>query len=91
VSLGIWEFMRPHDCKDRSGKNRTTHALLDDTIALLEQFQSSRTMIVWRTSGFAFEDSKIFRLGMNEKSMDLIDSFSLTRRWSSTNAASNLT
>jgi hypothetical protein len=91
VSLGIWEFMRPHDCIDRSGKNRTTDDMLDDVMALIEKFQSSRTMIVWRTSGFAFENSLNFTMGMNEKAMDLIDSFSLTRQQSSINAPSNLT
>jgi hypothetical protein len=90
VSLGIWEFMRPHDCKDRSGKNRTTNDLVNDTITLLEQFQSSKT-IVWRTSGFAFEDSLNVTLSMNEKAMDLIDAYSLARQQSSTNAVSNLT
>jgi hypothetical protein len=91
VSLGIWEFMRPHDCKDRSGKNRTTNLLVHDTIALLEQFQSSKT-IVWRTSGFGLEDSLNVTLSMNEKAMDLIDSFSMARQQqSSTNAVSNLT
>jgi hypothetical protein len=57
--------MRPHDCKDRTGKNRTTNV----TIALLEQFQSTGTMIVWRTSGFGNEDSLNVTLSMNEKAM----------------------
>jgi hypothetical protein len=97
VSLGIWEFMRPHDCKDRSGKNRTTNMLVNDTITLLEQFQSSKT-IVWRTSGFALEDSLNVTMSMNEKAMDLIDSFSLAlprprqqQSQISTNAVTNLT
>ena len=65
--------------------------LVHDTVTLLEQFQSSKT-IVWRTSGFALEDSLNFTLSMNEKAMNLIDSFSLARQQqSSTNAVSNLT
>jgi hypothetical protein len=84
VSLGVWEALRPKDCKDRSGKNRTTNALLNDTIALLEQFQSSKTLTVWRTSGHAHERNKTFINDFNEKAMDLIDNFS-------NNATSNLT
>jgi hypothetical protein len=83
--------MRPHDCKDRSGKSRTTNVLVKDTIALLEQFQPSGTMIVWRTSGFGDEDSLNTSLSMNENAMDLIESFSLAQKPSSTNATSNLT
>jgi hypothetical protein len=65
--------------------------MVDDTIALLEHFQSSKT-IVWRTSGFAFEDSFNSTLSMNEKVMDLIDSFSLARQQQSfTNAVRVLT
>jgi hypothetical protein len=64
--------------------------LVHDTITLLEQFQSSKT-IVWRTSGFGFEDSLNFTRSLNEKAMDLIDSFSLARKQSSTNAVSNMT
>jgi hypothetical protein len=82
--------MRPHDCKDRSGKTRTTNVMVNDTIALLEQFQSSGTMIVRRTNGFGDEDTLNTTLNMNEKAMDLIDSFSLAQQQSSTNAASNL-
>jgi hypothetical protein len=65
--------------------------MVDDTIALLEHFQSSKT-IVWRTSGLAFEDSFNATLSMNEKVMDLIDSFSLARQQQSfTNAVRILT
>jgi hypothetical protein len=90
VSLGVWEQVRPQDCKDRSGKNRTTHAVLNDTIALLEQFQSSGTLIIWRTSGFRAKNSKKFLVDLNEKAMDVIDDFSLKQQ-SSRNATSNLT
>jgi hypothetical protein len=77
VSLGVWEAVRPQDCEDRSGKNRTTYALLNDTIALLDQFQSSNKMlIVWRTSGHGKEHQKKFIVDLNEKAMDLIDNFS---------------
>jgi hypothetical protein len=69
--------VRPRDRKDRSAKNKTAHALLTDTIALLEQFQSSRTLIIWRTSGFRAEDPKEFLVDLNEKAMDVIDDFSL--------------
>jgi hypothetical protein len=90
VTVGVWEQVRPKDCKDKSGKNRTTNALLNDTIALLEQFQSNGTMIVWTTSGFREKISEEFLVDLNEKAMNEIDDFSLKHK-SSNNATSNLT
>jgi hypothetical protein len=90
VSVGVWEAYRPKDCKDRSGKNRNTNTLMKDTIALLEQLQSSGTVIVWRTSGFGEPKYKKFLVDFNEKAMDLIDNFSLKQQ-TSNNSTSNLT
>jgi hypothetical protein len=53
-------------------------------LALLEQFQSSMTLTVWRTSGHAHERNKTFIVDFNDKAMDLIDNFS-------NNTTSNLT
>jgi hypothetical protein len=95
ISLGIWEAIRPWDCKERNENPRSMLQRQNDTISLLEKLQSPRRSIVWRTSGFMAEAStsgakEDFVTEMNRKAMDQIEEFTpgVNR---SPKSASNLT
>jgi hypothetical protein len=77
VSQGIWEVVRPWDCRE-SGKNFSQ--LQEEGIRSLMQLQ---TPIIWRTSGYFdngnvvdVEKKKNVTYNLNEEAMDLIDQVS---------------
>jgi hypothetical protein len=90
VSLGIWEAEKPGDCKEKDATNpRSMLQRQNDTISLLEKLQSPRRTIVWRTSGYMTRgDKERVVTEMNEKAMDQIEEFAVSRSPKST---SNLT
>jgi hypothetical protein len=76
ISLGIWEAVKPWDCKERNENPRSMLQRQNDVISLLEELQSPRRSIVWRTSGFmASGAKKNFVIEMNTKAMDQIEEF----------------
>jgi hypothetical protein len=92
ISLGIWEAIRPSDCREKSEIPRSMLQIQNDTISLLEKLQSPRRTIVWRTSGFMDSGRKNenFVIAMNRKAMDKIEEIA-SRRRRPTNSTSNLT
>jgi hypothetical protein len=92
ISLGIWEAVRPWDCKDRNEKPRSMLQRQNDTISLLEKLQSPQRTIVWRTSGFDASGAKEdFLIEMNAKAMDQMEEIASGRVSRSPNSTSNLT
>jgi hypothetical protein len=91
ISLGIWEAIRPWDCREKN-ENRTRSMLQiqNDTISLLEKLQSPRRTIVWRTSGFMASGKENFVSNMNGKALDMIEEIALGAGPSSS-STSNLT
>jgi hypothetical protein len=94
ISLGIWEAIRPWDCKEKNEKPRSMLQIQNDTISLLEKLQSPRQTIIWRTSGFMKSGRKDenFVIDMNGKAMDKIEEITsgqVSRRPNS--STSNLT
>jgi len=90
LSLGIWEGIRPRDCKDRNESPRTLLARQNETIALLAKLQSERRTIVWRTSGYSGNGVGTDLVhNMNEKAMDQIEDIASALR--ARNVMSNLT
>jgi hypothetical protein len=74
ISLGIWEAVRPWDCKERSENPRSMLQRQNDTISLLEKLQSPQRTIVWRTSGYDASGAKEgFLTEMNAKAMDQME------------------
>jgi hypothetical protein len=80
VSQGLWEVVRPHDCRE-SGKNFSQ--LQEEGIRSLRQLQIP---IIWRTSGYFdttcydggksavdVEKMKKTTTSLNQEAMDLID------------------
>jgi hypothetical protein len=87
ISFGIWEGIRPWDCREGNGNPRSMLARQNDTIPLLEKLQSTRRSVVWRTSGYmASGEKEDFIFEMNEKAMDQIEEIT-----SGANTTSNLT
>jgi hypothetical protein len=94
ISLGIWEAIRPWDCKERNENGSSPRSMLqiqNDTISLLEKLQSPQRTIVWRTSGFMATGAKEdFVVEMNAKAMDQMEEIA-SRVSRSPNSRSNLT
>jgi hypothetical protein len=73
VALGIWEIMRPWDCK---APNRTLDNITTAAIHNVYEFErASQKRVIWRTSGYpehgpALTDAVT---KMNEMVMDMID------------------
>jgi hypothetical protein len=96
ISLGIWEAIRPWNCKDKESENpRSMLQIQNETISLLEKLQSPRQTIVWRTSGFMNSGKKMekFVIDMNGKAMDKIEEITSGRvsRRPNNSTISNLT
>jgi hypothetical protein len=77
ISFGIWEAIRPWDCKDITKNPRSLLQRQNDTIALLAKLQSPGRSIVWRTSGFMASEipdaKEAFINEMNRNAMDQIE------------------
>jgi hypothetical protein len=82
ISLGIWDLIRPYDCREPKGSpRRSVLQRQDDVIDLLGKLQSPQITIVWRTSGTHAEQHKEgFILKMNKRAMDKIDEMTLELR-----------
>jgi hypothetical protein len=81
ISLGIWEQIRPEDCRDPEGSpRRSVLQRQDDAIGLLAKLQSPQRTIVWRTSGTYKNTKEDFVLEMNKRAMDKIDEITLDLR-----------
>jgi hypothetical protein len=92
ISLGIWEAIRPRDCRERNENPRSMLQIQNDTISLLEKLQSPRRAIIWRTSGFvnSGKNNEKFVIDMNGKAMDQMEEIASVASRNS-NSTSNLT
>ena len=77
ISFGIWEAIRPWDCKDTTKNPRSLLQRQNETIALLAKLRSPGRSIVWRTSGFKAAEipdaNEAFINEMNKNAMDQIE------------------
>ena len=90
ISLGIWEAVRPGDCRTFASKSpsnytRTTtlEEITDATLDLLEQLctQQPELTVLWRTSGFHKDGMGNQMIqDWNQRVMDRIDQFAERRR-----------
>ncbi|GAX09852.1 hypothetical protein FisN_11Lh170 [Fistulifera solaris] len=73
VALGIWEVMRPWDCK---APNRTLDNITIAAIHNVHEFErSTKKRVIWRTSGYPDHGSTLTDAvtKLNEMVMDVID------------------
>ncbi|KAG7346022.1 hypothetical protein IV203_005090 [Nitzschia inconspicua] len=77
-SLGIWEVVRPRDCRN-SGLDSLSHSL-----SLLQEFsERTQTIIVWKTHGGSFME--------NEKQRNFTQSIQdVARKWFETHQPRNM-
>lgn len=74
IAVGIWEVLRQRDCNSGDNWRRRPMERLDDAIKVAANFttQTGKT-IVWRTSGYAKEDTVTPMNELNNRTMDAID------------------
>jgi hypothetical protein len=82
ISLGIWDLIRPDDCREEKGSpRRSILQRQDDVMDLLGKLQSPQRTIVWRTCGTHAEQHKEGYIAkMNRRAMDKIDEITLELR-----------